>query len=58
LGTCRTTDCFITDRKNEPIDFSGTKVQIKQTSQTGGFVVMESQKTGPIDLGQEIRVEE
>lgn len=58
LGTCRTTDCFITDRKNEPIDFSGTKVQIKQTSQTGGFVVMEPQKTGPIDLGQEIRVEE
>ena len=39
LGTCRTIDCFITDRTNEPISFDSTKVQIKQAGKVGGFVV-------------------
>ena len=39
LGTCRTIDCFITDRTNEPISFDSTKVQIKQAGKVGGFVI-------------------
>lgn len=39
LGTCRTIDCFITDRKNEPIDFNGIKVQV--ISNNNGFSIIE-----------------
>ena len=38
LGTCRVTDCFVTTRKNEVIDFSTVHIQIKQANHTG-FVV-------------------
>lgn len=51
LGTCRTIDCFVTDKRNEPIDFNSTKVQIKQANKIGGFVVAENKQ-------EEIRVEE
>ena len=54
LGTCRTIDCFVTDRSNEPIDFNSTKVQIKQVGKIGGFVVTDN----PTDIGEPIRVEE
>lgn len=58
LGTCRTNDCFVTDRRNNPIDFSSTKIQIKQTNKVGGFVVNDTSKNDPYkDFGQEIRVE-
>lgn len=53
LGTCRTTDCFVTDRKNEPIDFNSTRVQVKQAGKIGGFVV-----TGNKGIKEEIPVEE
>ena len=53
LGTCRTTDCFVTDRSNEPIDFNSTKVQIKQAAKVGGFVVASEQ-----EMGTPIRVED
>ena len=57
LGTCRTVDCFVTDRRNEPIDFNSTRVQIKQAGKIGGFVVTEN-KTDPYEnFGQEVRVE-
>ena len=40
LGTCRITDCFVTDRRNELIeDFDNLKIQVKQANKTGGFVV-------------------
>ncbi len=58
LGTCRTIDCFVTDRRNEPIDFDSTKVQVKQASKVGGFVVIDNKKDPYEDFGQEIRVEE
>lgn len=51
LGTCRTIDCFVTDKRNEPIDFNSTKIQIKQANKIGGFVVAENKQ-------EEIRVEE
>lgn len=59
LGTCRTIDCFVTDRKNEPIDFNSTRVQIRQAGKIGGFVVTENEnKEDPYkDFGQEVRVE-
>ena len=38
LGTCRVTDCFITTRKNELIDFSTMQIQVQQAPKTG-FVV-------------------
>jgi len=41
LGTCRTVDCFVTDRQNNTIDFNNTKILIQQTGQVGGFVVNE-----------------
>lgn len=41
LGMCRTVDCFITNRRNEPIDFNNTNVQIKQAGKVGGFIVKE-----------------
>ena len=53
LGTCRTTDCFVTDRSNEPIDFNSTKVQIKQAAKVGGFVVATEE-----EIGTPIRVED
>ncbi len=53
LGTCRTIDCFVTDRSNEPIDFNSTKVQIKQVAKVGGFVVANEE-----DIGTPIRIEE
>lgn len=58
LGTCRTIDCFVTDRRNEPIDFDSTKVQVKQANKVGGFVVIDNKKDPYEDFGQEIRVEE
>lgn len=42
LGTCRTTDCFITNRQNEPIEFDSIKIQVKQANHTGGFVINNS----------------
>ena len=57
LGTCRTIDCFVTDRKNEPIDFNSTRVQIKQAGKIGGFVVTENRKDPYKNFGEEIRVE-
>ena len=38
LGTCRVTDCFLTNRKNEVLDFSTMQVQVEQSARTG-FVV-------------------
>jgi len=58
LGTCRTTDCFVTDRRNELVDFDSVKVEVQQANKTGGFVVMEPKKDNYDDLGEEIRVEE
>lgn len=55
LGTCRTVDCFVTDRRNEPIDFNSTRVQVKQAGKIGGFVVTNN---NPNDFGEEIAVEE
>ena len=43
LGTCRTTDCFVTDRKNNPISFDSNKIQIKQEEKVKGFVVKEKE---------------
>ena len=43
LGTCRTTDCFVTDRKNNPISFDSNKIQIKQAEKVNGFVVREKE---------------
>lgn len=57
LGTCRTYDCFVTDRRNEPIDFDSVKVQIQQANKIGGFVVKDNTKKDIENLGQEIRVE-
>ena len=56
LGTCRTYDCFITDRQNNPLDFDKTKVQVKQTQKMGGFAVTK-EKEPYEDFSQEIRVE-
>ena len=56
LGTCRTYDCFVTDRQNNPLDFDQTKVQVKQTQKMGGFAVTK-EKESYEDFGQEIRVE-
>ena len=58
LGTCRTIDCFVTDRRNEPIDFNSTHVQVKQAGKIGGFVITDNNKEeDPYkDFGQEIRV--
>lgn len=55
LGTCRTIDCFITDRRNEPIDFNNTKIQIRQANKIGGFIVSNDT---PTHIGEEISVEE
>lgn len=55
LGTCRTVDCFITDRRNEPINFNNTKIQIKQANKIGGFIVSDD---APTHIGEEILVEE
>jgi hypothetical protein len=49
LGTCRTVDCFVTDRKNEPIDFNSTRVQVKQAGKIGGFVVTEKREEVPVE---------
>ena len=38
LGTCRVVDCFITNRKNEVLDFSTMQIQVQQAPKTG-FVV-------------------
>ena len=43
MGTCRTTDCFVTDRKNNPISFDSNKIQIKQEEKVKGFVVKEKE---------------
>ena len=55
LGMCRTVDCFVTNRQNEPIDFDNMKVQVKQANHTGGFVV---KPTKVDDLGTPARVED
>lgn len=43
LGTCRTIDCFITDRKGNPLDFDNIHIQVKQANHKGGFVVKEKE---------------
>lgn len=61
LGTCRTTDCFITDRKNNIIeDFDNMKIQVKQANTTnGGFVVKRKEAKPNIDdIGEEVRIED
>jgi hypothetical protein len=61
LGTCRTTDCFVTDRKGNPVDFDNVKIQVKQANKKGGFVVKpkeEPQVTDYADFGTEVRIEE
>lgn len=58
LGTCRTVDCFITDKANNPIDFNSTRVQVKQANKIGGFVVTTNTKDPYEDFGQEVRIEE
>lgn len=61
LGTCRTTDCFITDRQNNLIeDFDNMKIQVKQANTTkGGFTVKKKEPVVDIDsIGEEVRIEE
>lgn len=60
LGTCRTTDCFVTDRKGNPIDFDNIKVQVKQANHTKGFVVKpkETEIINYDNFGEEIRIED
>lgn len=58
LGTCRTVDCFITDKTNNPIDFNSTRVQVKQANKIGGFVVTANNTDPYENFGQEIRIEE
>lgn len=58
LGTCRTVDCFITDKANNPIDFNSTRVQVKQANKIGGFVITTNTKDPYEDFGQEVRIEE
>ena len=57
LGTCRTIDCFLTDRKNDLVDFNSTKVQVKQAEKIGGFVVTDT--PDPYEnFGTPVRIEE
>lgn len=57
LGTCRTIDCFLTDRKNDLVDFNSTKVQVKQAEKIGGFVVTDA--PDPYEnFGTSVRIEE
>jgi len=42
LGTCRSTDCFLTDAANNVIDIATNKIIIKQSSHIG-FVVEEEE---------------
>lgn len=47
LGTCRSTDCFITDTVNNPIDFKTTKLQVAQLVHEGAFPITDA-TTGEI----------
>ncbi len=59
LGTCRVTDCFITDRRNEPIDFDSMKIQVKQANHSNGFVITSNKPVETYaDLGTEVRAED
>lgn len=59
LGTCRTVDCFITDRKGNIIeDFDNMRIQIKQANHTKGFVVKSAEPKDYEDFGEEVRVED
>lgn len=61
LGTCRTTDCFITDRKGNPVDFDNIKIQVKQANHTKGFVVKPKEpevETDYTNFGTEVRIED
>lgn len=59
LGTCRVTDCFITDRRNEPIDFDSMKIQVKQANHSNGFVITSNKPVEThADLGTEVRAED
>lgn len=59
LGTCRTTDCFITDRKGNIIeDFDNMKIQVKQANHKSGFVIKSSEPKDYEDFGEEVRVED
>lgn len=59
LGTCRVVDCFITDRRNEPLDFDTTKIQIKQANHTSGFAITGSSSKKELkEMGEEARVED
>ena len=61
LGTCRITDCFVTDRRNEIIDnFDNLKIQVKQANHKKGFVVKKTQP-GLVDysnFGTEVDVKD
>lgn len=41
LGTCRSTDCFVTDLSNNPIDINELDIKLRQTADYGGFGVEE-----------------
>ena len=59
LGTCRTVDCFITDRKGNIIeDFDNMRIQVKQANHTKGFVVKSAEPKDYEDFGEEVRVED
>ena len=59
LGTCRTTDCFLTDRKGNIIeDFDNMKIQVKQANHKSGFVIKSSEPKDYDDFGEEVRVED
>ena len=60
LGTCRTTDCFITDRKGNPLDFDNIHVQVKQANHKGGFVVKsrENKKVDLDNMGTMVSIED
>ena len=60
LGTCRTIDCFVTDRKGNPIDFDNVKVQVKQANHKGGFVVKpkDEPEVDYANFGEEVRIED
>ena len=59
LGTCRTVDCFKTDRKGNIIeDFDYMRIQVKQANHTKGFVVKSAEPKDYEDFGEEVRVED
>lgn len=47
LGTCRSTDCFVTDLGNNPLDITVSKIKVKQLVQEGSFPIVNAD-TGEI----------